>query len=63
MTLLRKVAARLDVSKAFVPRMLKQQKDAEPLQPGKQGGGMKGELTGLEAQLAVMVEKYPDATL
>ena len=43
--------------------MLKQQKDAEPLQPGKQGGGMKGELTGLQAQLTVLVEKYPDATL
>jgi hypothetical protein len=29
----------------------------------KQGGGMKSELYGYEAQLAEMVEKYPDATL
>jgi transposase len=62
-TSVRKVAARFDVSKAFVQRMLKQQKLAGHLQPGKQGGGMKRELAGLEAQLAEMVEKYPDATL
>ena len=43
--------------------MLKQQKLAGHLQPGKQGGGMKRELAGLEAQLAEMVDKYPDATL
>lgn len=60
---MRKVAARFDVSKAFVQRMLKQQKLVGHLQPSKQGGGMKRELAGFEAQLAEMVNKYPDATL
>ena len=43
--------------------MLKQQQLVGHLQPGKQGGGMKRELAGLEPQLAEMVEQYPDATL
>jgi transposase len=62
-TSVRKVAARFDVSKAFVQRMLKQQKVEGHLQPGKHGGGMKRELAGFEVQLAEMVEKLPDATL
>jgi len=62
-TSVRKVAARFEVSKAFVQRMLKQQQLVGHLQPGKQGGGMKRELAGLEPQLAEMVEQYPDATL
>ena len=62
-TSVRKIAARFDVSKAFVQKMLKQQAIEGHLLPGKQGGGMKGELEGCETQLAKMVEQYPDATL
>jgi len=62
-TSVRKVAARFDVSKAFVQKMLKQQEVAGHLTPGKQGGGLKGELVGREAQLGEMVEQHPDATL
>ncbi|PSB17667.1 transposase [Phormidesmis priestleyi ULC007] len=62
-TSVRKVAARFDVSKAFVQKMLKQQEVAGHLTPGKPGGGMKGKLAGREVQLAEMVEQHPDATL
>jgi transposase len=62
-TSVRKLAARFEVSKAFVQRMLKQKKISGHLQPGKPGRSMKGELEGHSAQLALMVEKYPDATL
>lgn len=62
-TSVRKVAARFEVSKAFVQKMLKQQEVEGHLNPGKQGGGMKGELVDAQAQLVEMVEKYPDATL
>jgi transposase len=62
-TSVRKVAARFDVSKAFVQKMLKQQEVQGHLKPGKQGGGMKGELAGGESQLIEMVEQHPDATL
>ena len=33
------------------------------VKPRQQGGGIKGELDGYSAQLAAMVELYPDATL
>ncbi|MFQ4143598.1 hypothetical protein [Chlorogloeopsis sp. ULAP02] len=33
------------------------------VEPRQQGGVMKGELDGNEAQLSAMVEQYPDATL
>jgi transposase len=62
-TSVRKVAARFDVSKGFVQKMLNQQKFEGHLQPGKQGGAMQSGLAGSETQLAAMVEKYPDATL
>ncbi len=62
-TSVRKIATRFDVSKSFVHRMLKQQKIAGHLLPAKQGGSMKSELEGHQTQLALMVEKYPDATL
>jgi len=62
-TSVRKVAERFNVSKAFVQKMLKQQKLKGHLQPGKQGGAMKSELAGHEPQLVAMVEQYPDATL
>ncbi len=62
-TSIRKLATRFDVSKAFVQRMLKQKKIEGHVKPGKQGGSIKSELEGQETQLALMVEKYPDATL
>jgi len=62
-TSVRKLASRFDVSKAFVQRMLKQKKIKGHVKPGKQGGSMKSELEGYETQLALMVEKDPDATL
>lgn len=62
-TSIRKVAARFDVSKAFVQRLLKQKKLQGHIQPKKQGGSMKGQLDDCGPQLASMVEKLPDATL
>ena len=62
-TSIRKLAARFDVSKAFVQKLLKQQKINGHVQPGKQGGTMQSQLHGYSTQLAQMVEKYPDATL
>ena len=62
-TSIRKLAARFDVSKAFVQRILKQKKLLGHVQPQKQGGGMKSELKECSKQLAQMVEKYPEATL
>lgn len=59
----RKLAARFDVSKAFVQKMLKQHQVKGHVKSGKQGGSMKGELEGYASELACMVEKYPDATL
>ncbi|KAM3110098.1 hypothetical protein ACJ2PR_26110 [Phormidesmis sp. 146-33] len=58
----RKIAAQFEVTKAFVQKMLKQQVEGH-LNPRKQGGGMKRELAGCEAQLALIVEQHPDATL
>jgi transposase len=57
-----KLAQGFDVSKAFVQRLLKQQKIKGHLQPGKQGGTIPNELDGYLAQLVQMVDKYPDAT-
>jgi transposase len=62
-TSIRKTAERFGVSKGFVQKMLKQQKEKGHLKPGKQGGSMKSELSGHEPQLIAMVEQYPDATL
>jgi len=62
-TSIRRLAARFDVSKAFVQKLLKQKRTLGHLQPGLQGGSMKSELDGYSTQLAQMVEKYPDATL
>jgi transposase len=50
------------VSKAFVQRLLKQKKIKGHLQPGNQGGTIPSELDAYSAQLAQMVDKYPDAT-
>ena len=62
-TSVRKVAARFGVAKSFVQKLLSQKKTQGHVEPGKQGGTLKGELDGCEEQLAAMVEKYPDATL
>jgi transposase len=62
-TSVRKVASRFDVSKSFVQKLLEMKKTQGDVQPRQQGGAMKGELNGYEAQLQAMVEKYPDATL
>lgn len=59
----RKLAARFDVSQAFVQKMLKQKQVKGDVKPGKQGGSLKGELEGYASQLAGMVEKHADATL
>lgn len=60
---MRKVAARFEVSKSFVQKLLKQQKTQGHLNPGKPGGVMKSELDKQANQLTLMVAKYPDATL
>lgn len=62
-TSIRKLAAKFDVSKAFVQRLLKQKKLTGHVQPQKQGGSMKRELDKYSTQLAHMVENYPDWTL
>lgn len=62
-TSIRKVAARFDVSKAFVQKLLKQKQTTGDLQPRKQGGSLKSVLHSRTTQLAEMVEKYPDGTL
>jgi len=60
---IRKLADRFVVSKGFVQKMLKQQQAQGHVNPGKQGGHMKGELDGQGSALVAMVEAHPDATL
>ena len=62
-TSIRKLAARFEVSKAFVQRLLKQKKLTGHVQPKKQGGAMKSELDEYSIELTRMVENYPDYTL
>ena len=62
-TSIRKVAARFDVSKAFVQKLLKQKQTTGDVRPQKQGGSLKSVLHGATTQLAEMVKKYPDSTL
>jgi transposase len=62
-TSIRKVAARFDVSKAFVQKVLKQKQTTGHVQPKKQGGSLKSVLHSRAAQLTQMVKKYPDLTL
>ena len=61
-TSIRKLAARFEVSKAFVQRLLKQKKLLGHVKPQKQGSGMKSELDKYSTELTQMVENYPDAT-
>ena len=62
-TSIRKVAARFDVSKAFVQKLLKQKQTTGHVQSQKQGGSLKSVLHSYAAQLVEMVEKSPDGTL
>lgn len=62
-TSIRKVAARFDISKSFVQKLIEMKKTQGHVKPKQQGGSMKSELDGYETQLATLVEKYPDATL
>ena len=62
-TSIRKVAARFNVSKAFVQKLLKQKQVTGDVQPKKQGGSLKSVLHSYTTQLTQMVEKYPDNTL
>ncbi len=62
-TSIRKVAARFNVSKAFVQKLLKQKQTSGHVRPRKQGGSQKSVLHTATTQLAEMVEKYPDGTL
>ena len=57
------VAARFDVSKAFVQKILKQKQATGHVQPKKPGGSVKSVLHSHTTQLTEMVEKYPDSTL
>ena len=61
-TSIRKVAARFDVSKAFVQKLLKQKQTTGHIQPKKQGGSLKSVLQSRTTELTEMVEKYPDRT-
>jgi transposase len=58
-----KVAARFDVSKAFVQKLLKQKQMTGHVPPKKQGGSLKSVLHSRTTQLTEMVEKYPDSTI
>ena len=62
-TSIRKVAARFDVSKGFVQKILKQKQTTGHVQPQQQGGSLKSVLNSRRTELTQMVEKYPDSTL
>jgi len=62
-TSIRKVASRFGVAKSFVQKLLSIHKSQGHVAPKQQGGARKSKLDGSAAQLAAMVEKYPDATL
>jgi transposase len=62
-TSIRKVAAKFDVSKGFVQKILKQRQRTGPVQPQQQGGSLKSVLYSRRTELTQMVEKHPDSTL
>ncbi|MEG4025556.1 IS630 transposase-related protein [Microcoleus sp. S13C4] len=62
-TSIRKVAARFDVSKGFVQKILKQKQTTGHVQPRKQGESLKSVLNSRTIELTQVVEKYPDSTL
>ncbi|MGB6299763.1 MAG: hypothetical protein WBF90_26800 [Rivularia sp. (in: cyanobacteria)] len=61
-TSVRKVATNFGVTKSFVQKLLLMKKKEGHVKPKKQGGAVKGDLDGYDAQLAAMVEQYPDKT-
>jgi transposase len=60
-TSIRKLAARFDVSKSFVERLVKRKQITGDIQPLRQGGSLKSELNGYSSQLHELVEKYPES--
>jgi transposase len=60
-TSIRKVAARFDVSKGFVQKILKQKQTTGHVQPKKQGGSLTSVLHSCTTELTQMVEKYPES--
>ena len=62
-TSIRKLAARFDVSKSFVERLLKRKQITGDIQPLRQGGSQKSELNGYSDEQVAVREKYPDSTL
>ena len=60
-TSIRKLAARFDVSKSFVERLLKRKQITGDIQPLRQGGSQKSELNGYSDELVALVEKYPES--
>lgn len=62
-TSIRKVADRFGVAKSFVQKLIFMNKTQGHVKPQPLGGIRKDKLDGYEAQLAAMVEQYPDATL
>ena len=61
-TSLRKVAARFDVSKGFVQKILKQKQTTGHVQPKKQGGSLPNVLNSRTTELTQMGEKYRHST-
>jgi transposase len=61
-TSIRKVAARFDVSKGFVQKILKQKQTTGHVQPKKQGGSLPNVLNSRTTELTQMVEKYRHST-
>jgi transposase len=59
----RKLAVSFGVGKAFVQKMLRQQKEEGHVNPGKQGTKKKAVLADFSERLISLVEKHPDATL
>jgi len=60
-TSIRKVAAKKDVSKGFVQKILKQKQTTGHVQPQQQGGSLKSVLNSLTNKLTAMVKKYPES--
>jgi transposase len=62
-TSIRQVTDRFGVAKSFVQKLLFLKKTQGHVDPKKQGSAMKGAFDGSEAELAALVEQYPDVTL
>ncbi|NET52323.1 MAG: transposase [Merismopedia sp. SIO2A8] len=60
---IRRVAARFDVSKSLVQKLVKQQKTEGNLRPKQRGKPQFSHLTNALAEVKVLVANHPDATL